>query len=257
MPLIIGTSGWQYRSWRESFYPAGVAQARWLEHYAARFQTVEVNNAFYRLPEGRTFADWARRTPDDFLVAVKMSRYLTHVRRLREPAEPVKLFLSRARELGAKLGPVLLQLPPTLRADALALDATLSCFPAAVRVAVELRHESWFTDETAAVLGSHGAALCLADGPRLRTPLWRTTDWTYLRLHEGRATPRPCYGRTALSGWARRLAETWGPDVDTFAFFNNDERCCAVRDATVLAATARRAGLRPTRVPGADEVRVS
>ncbi|TMM16031.1 MAG: DUF72 domain-containing protein [Actinobacteria bacterium] len=257
MPLLIGTSGWQYRSWRETFYPSGVAQARWLEHYAARFQTVEVNNAFYRLPEARTFADWARRTPDDFVVAVKMSRYLTHVRRLHQPAEPVQLFLSRARHLGAKLGPVLLQLPPTLRADTGALDATLSCFPSDVRVAVELRHESWFTEETAGLLADHGAALCLADGPRLRTPLWRTADWAYVRFHEGRATPRPCYGRTALSSWARRLAEVWGSDADTFAFFNNDERCCAVRDATVLATTGRGAGLRPTRVPSADEVRVS
>jgi uncharacterized protein YecE (DUF72 family) len=256
MTLLIGTSGWQYRSWRGPFYPEGLPQTRWLEHYAGRFQTVEVNNAFYRLPEARTFADWARRTPDDFVVAVKMSRYLTHVRRLREPAEPVQLFLSRARHLGPKLGPVLLQLPPTLRAETRALDATLRCFPSAVRVAVELRHESWFTDETAEVLADHGAALCLADGPRLRTPLWRTAGWAYLRLHEGRATPRPCYGRAALSGWARRLAETWGADTDTFAFFNNDERGCAVRDATVLATTAQRVGLRPTRVPKTGEVRV-
>lgn len=256
MPLLIGTSGWQYRSWRESFYPSGMPQARWLEHYAARFQTVEVNNAFYRLPEARTFADWARRTPDDFLVAVKMSRYLTHVRRLRQPAEPVELFLSRARHLGAKLGPVLLQLPPTLRADIPALDATLGCFPSAVRVAVELRHESWFTEETARLLAGHGAALCLADGPKLRTPSWRTADWGYVRFHEGRATPHPCYGRTALSTWAGRLGDTWGGDADIFAFFNNDERGCAVRDAAVLATRARRTGLSPTRVPEAREVRV-
>ncbi len=256
MPLLIGTSGWQYRSWRETFYPSGMPQARWLEHYAARFQTVEVNNAFYRLPEARTFTDWASRTPDDFHVAVKMSRYLTHVRRLRQPAEPVQLFLSRARHLGAKLGPVLLQLPPTLRADIPALDATLGCFPSAVRVAVELRHESWFTDETAGLLAGHGAALCLADGPKLRTPLWRTADWGYVRFHEGRATPHPCYGRAALSSWARRLADTWGEDADVFAFFNNDERGCAVRDATALATTARRTGLSPTRVPETGEVRV-
>jgi uncharacterized protein YecE (DUF72 family) len=256
MPLLIGTSGWQYRSWRETFYPSGMPQARWLEHYAARFQTVEVNNAFYRLPEARTFADWASRTPDDFQVAVKMSRYLTHVRRLRQPAEPVQLFLSRARHLGAKLGPVLLQLPPTLRADIPALDATLGCFPSAVRVAVELRHESWFTDETAGLLAGHGAALCLADGPKLRTPLWRTADWGYVRFHEGRATPHPCYGRAALSSWARRLADTWGEDADVFAFFNNDERGCAVRDATALATAAGRTGLSPTRVPETGEVRV-
>jgi uncharacterized protein YecE (DUF72 family) len=151
---------------------------------------------------------------------------------------------------------VLLQLPPTLRADIPALDATLGCFPSAVRVAVELRHESWFTDETAGLLAGHGAALCLADGPKLRTPLWRTADWGYVRFHEGRATPHPCYGRAALSSWARRLADTWGEDADVFAFFNNDERGCAVRDATALATAAGRTGLSPTRVPETGEVRV-
>jgi uncharacterized protein YecE (DUF72 family) len=256
VPLLIGTSGWQYRSWRDAFYPAKLAQAGWLEHYAARFRTVEVNNAFYRLPEARTFAEWARRTPDDFVVAVKMSRYLTHVRRLREPAEPVGLFLSRARHLGTKLGPVLLQLPPNLRADLPALAATLRCFPSDVRVAVEPRHETWFGDELVHLLGEHGAALCLADSTRTRTTVRRTADWAYLRLHEGRATPHPCYGRAALASWAERLADAWGPKADAFAFFNNDERGCAVRDAAVLGRVALGAGLEPTRVPRAGEVRV-
>jgi len=257
LPVHVGTSGWQYRDWRGPFYPDRLRQGDWLSFYSQHFATVEVNNAFYRLPEAAVFARWAEQTPDRFVVAVKASRYLTHIRRLRDPAEPVKLFLSRARELGPKLGPVLLQLPPTLRADLAALDATLGCFPSDVRVAVELRHESWFTDQTADLLGAHGAALCLADGPRLRTPVWHTADWAYLRLHAGRATPPPCYGRAALSGWARRLIEGWGPDADTFAYFNNDERCCAVRNATVLAAVGRRAGLAPTRVPRTNEVRVS
>ncbi|NUT37090.1 MAG: DUF72 domain-containing protein, partial [Hamadaea sp.] len=179
--LLIGTSGWQYRDWRGRFYPDRLPQSRWLEHYAEHFATVEVNNAFYRLPERRTFAAWRERTPGDFCVAVKMSRYLTHIKRLSGPAEPVARFLGRADALGDRLGPVLLQLPPTLRADADALDAVLRRFAAAdtasrrVRVAVEPRHDSWWTAEIRRILERHGAALCWADrGGRPVTPLWRT-----------------------------------------------------------------------------------
>jgi uncharacterized protein YecE (DUF72 family) len=255
MPVLIGTSGWQYGHWRGRFYPERLAQARWLEHYAERFATVESNNAFYRLPESGTFAAWAERTPPDFVMAVKASRYLTHIRRLREPEEPVNRLLDRARHLGGKLGPVLLQLPPNLQADPAALDRTLRAFPAGVRVAFEPRHESWFSDEVRGLLAEHGAALCLADSPRRRTPLWRTAAWTYLRLHEGTASPRPCYGRRALAGWAGRLADLVGPDADAYVYFNNDPAGCAVRDARVFALAAARAGLQPTRVPAAGEVR--
>ena len=117
MPMRIGTSGWQYRDWRGGLYPPGVPQRRWLEHYAERYATVENNNSFYRLPARETFESWRERTPDDFVMAVKASRYLTHVRRLRDPAEPVARLLGAAAGLGRKLGPVLLQLPPTLKAD--------------------------------------------------------------------------------------------------------------------------------------------
>jgi uncharacterized protein YecE (DUF72 family) len=256
MPVLIGTSGWQYRHWRGRFYPPGLAQRAWLEYYAARFATVESNNAFYRLPEPHTFEDWAARTPDDFVFAVKASRFLTHLRRLRDPEEPVQRLLDRARHLGPKLGPVLLQLPPNLAADPAALDRTLACFPAGVRVAVEPRHPSWFSDEVRELLAGRGAALCLADSPRWRTPLWRTADWTYLRFHQGRASPPPCYGRPALASWARRLADGWGRQATAYAFFNNDPQGCAVRDARWFALATAKAGLDPTRVPEAREVRV-
>ena len=257
MPVWIGTSGWQYRDWRGPFYPPGLRQASWLEHYADRFRVVEVNNAFYRLPEASTFTAWAERTPDDFVVAVKASRYLTHIRRLREPAEAVERLLQRACHLGPKLGPVLLQLPPTLAADHAALAETLACFPADVRVAVEFRHESWFNDGTRKLLGEHDSAFCLADSPRRRTPEWRTASWGYLRLHEGRSSPRPCYGRAALAGWAGRLAGMFAPEDDVYAFFNNDPRGCAVRDAQRFAGVVERAGLVPTRVPSSREVSVA
>ena len=194
--LHIGTSGWQYRDWRGRFYPADRPARAWLAYYAATFSTVEVNSAFYRLPAAETFRGWAEQTPPDFVIAVKASRYLTHIRRLIDPVEPVARFLNRAAGLGGKLGPVLLQLPPTLTVEVGRLDETLAQFPAGIRVAVEPRHRSWWTDEVRAVLTAHGAALGWADRDgRPITPRWVTADFGYLRMHAGRATPRPSYGR--------------------------------------------------------------
>jgi uncharacterized protein YecE (DUF72 family) len=255
--LAIGTSGWQYRHWRGRLYPASVPGTRWLEYYAARFSTVEVNNTFYRLPQPSTFGEWARRVPDDFVFAIKASGYLTHYRRLREPEEPVERLLTHASKLGSHLGPVLLQLPPDLRVEPERLDATLDAFGGRVRVAVEPRHQSWFTEEIRDVLARHRAALCLADrGSRVVTPMWRTADWTYVRFHFGTATPHSCYGRRALASWILRLLELDGGPVHGYAYFNNDGEGCAVRDAIVLARVAEREGIAVTRVPELREVAV-
>lgn len=190
MTLFVGTSGWQYRDWRGALYPADVPVRLWLEEYTRHFATVEINNAFYRLPTRENFEAWRERVPRDFVVAVKASRYLTHIKRLRDPEEPVHRLMSHAAGLGDRLGPVLLQLPPTLRADPALLDACLACFPSGTRIAVEPRHESWWTREIRKVLESRGAALCWADvQAHPVTPLWRTTDWGYVRFHEGRARP--------------------------------------------------------------------
>ncbi|MFF7439569.1 DUF72 domain-containing protein [Streptomyces sp. NPDC008122] len=232
MTVFVGTSGWQYKDWRGTFYPQGVPQRLWLEEYARRFATVENNSAFYGLPERDTFATWRKRTPEGFVMAVKANRRLTHVERLREPEERVAQLMERAEGLGDRLGPVLLQFPPSLRADPGLLDAVLACFPAGVRVAVEPRHASWWTDRTEAVLVERGAALCWADRrSRPVTPLWRTADWCYLRLHEGRARPWPAYGRRALEGWAGRIVEGWPEGADAYVYFNNDPGVEAVRDA--------------------------
>jgi uncharacterized protein YecE (DUF72 family) len=245
--MRIGTSGWQYQDWRGRFYPREVPHRLWLEHYAAAFGTVEVNNAFYRLPERATFESWRERTPADFVVTVKASRFLTHVKRLKEPEEPVARLMDRAAGLGGKLGPVLLQLPPTLPADPAALDRTLRAFPTGVRVAVEPRHSSWWTDAVREVLQRHSAALCWSDRKgRPQTPLWRTADWGYLRLHEGRATPWPRYGRAALDSWTARLAEGFS---DIYVYFNNDPGCAAITDAVAFARLAERRGLPIGRAP--------
>jgi len=248
--LWVGTSGWQYRSWRGPFYPPGLPQREWLEFYAERFATVEVNNAFYRLPERSTFVQWAQRSPDDFVIAVKMSRYLTHIKRLREPAEPVARFSNRTAGLGGKLGPVLLQLPPSLVADATAISEVLSEMPSTVRVAVEPRHASWWTDAVREVLAKHGTALCWADRlGRPLSPLWTSADFGYIRLHEGRARPRPRYGRQALSSWLDRICAAFPARADVYVYFNNDAGGAAIADASEFAALARRRGLPVTRTP--------
>lgn len=252
--LYIGTSGWQYRDWRLNFYPQGVLQADWLRFYSQRFRSVEVNNTFYRLPPAQTFARWREQTPPDFVVTVKMSGFLTHRKRLKDPEEPLQRFMANAAALGDKLGPVLLQLPPNFPADLERLADVLALFKRSVRVAVEFRHESWHTEDVAGLLENHGAAFCLADSPRRKLPDWRTADWGFVRFHEGSGRPHPSYGEGALAGWADRLAKLWKPSEDVYAYFNNDTRCCAVRDAVVFAGLAERAGLRPTRVPQPSEV---
>jgi uncharacterized protein YecE (DUF72 family) len=257
--LIIGTSGWQYRHWRDMFYPPDVPQRRWLEYYAEQFATVENDGTFYRLPDGQTFAGWRDRTPADFVMAVKASRYLTHVRRLNDPAEAVRRLLQAATRLGSGLGPVLLQLPPTLKADPPKLAACLAEFGKAaaadgtgpVKVAVEPRHPSWWTEETRDVLTACDAALCWADRQsRPITPLWRTSSWGYLRFHEGAGDPWPRYGQAALRSWVGELTRTWpGGNADIYVYFNNDQNGAAITDATAFAALARSASQTVTRTP--------
>jgi uncharacterized protein YecE (DUF72 family) len=237
--LVVGTSGWQYRSWRERFYPPGIPSRRWLEYYSRQFATVELNTTFYGLPAVESAKRWAEQVPEGFRFAAKMSRYLTHVRRLRDPRGPVDLLFERLAPLGTRLGPVLFQLPPDLALAPALLDAALGACPPGTALAVEPRHPSWFCDELRDVLTRRGAALCAADRrSQLRSPLWRTAPWGYIRLHEGLAHPPPCYGDEALRSWVRRITATWGRDGEVFAFFNNDAEACAPRNAARLASLA-------------------
>ncbi len=257
MPLIVGTSGWQYKHWRDTFYPAGVPQKRWLEFYAERFATVENDGTFYRLPARDTFASWQERTPADFVMAIKASRFLTHVKRLNDPAEPVARLLTAAAGLGPRLGPVLLQLPPTLQADPGKLSTCLLDFaqkaPAGCppRIAVEPRHPSWWTDETRNVLAARGAALCWSD--RAGQPLapdWATAGWGYLRFHEGDGRPWPRYRAATLRSWLDRIRQAWpGGQPDVYVYFNNDQETAAIADASAFADLARDAGFTVTRTP--------
>lgn len=250
MTVLIGTSGWQYRDWRYRYYAKGVPQNRWFEQIMRDFRTVELNVTFYRLPKTEVFAGWYERSPADAVITVKASRYLTHIKRLRDPKPSVDMLMDRVRPLGRKLGPILVQLPPDLQVNLDALDETLAAFPAGVRLAVEPRHDSWWTDDVRRVLERHNAALCWADRKGAITPLWRTADWGYLRFHEGEHEPWPFYTDDELDGWAKTLAEVF-PDAgsDVFVYFNNDPGCAAVDNAITFAERVTARGGVPTRVP--------
>jgi uncharacterized protein YecE (DUF72 family) len=227
--LRIGCSGWNYDSWREPVY-GGAAPARWLGLYARRFDTVEVNATFYRLPRRAAVERWVEQTPDGFVFAVKASRYLTHVRRLRDLGRGLDRFfdpLEPLREAG-RLGPVLWQLPETFRRDDERLAAALERLPPAEH-AWEFRHPGWFAPDVYALLREHGCALVVGDTPqRPFQPLALTASWTYVRFHHGHRGRRGNYSESELREWAARLARLRRPG---WAYFNNDWEAFAVRNA--------------------------
>ena len=231
MEVRIGTSGWVYRDWREHVYPPGLPQGRWLEHVAERFPTVELNASFYRLPPRTTFEGWRTRVPSGFRFAVKMSRYLTHVRRLRDPEEPLARFWQAATGLGPALGPVLFQFPPRFGVELELLRRTLSILPPSMRAAFEFRDASWETDEVLAALDAAGAAWVLADRPGARVRPHVTGGWSYLRFHRGTEDGFD-YPREKLRRWAEKIASL--PAGEVYVYFNNDPGGAAVRDAEHL-----------------------
>jgi uncharacterized protein YecE (DUF72 family) len=235
--ILVGTSGWQYDDWRGRLYPRDLSKRKWLEHFSRIFPVVEVNNTFYNLPKPETFSRWREESDDGFLFVIKASRYITHIRRLRDCREPVSLLWSGCRRLGGKRGPVLFQLPPTLRADVELLRAFLRTLPRSMRAAFEFRHPSWATEEVHEALDAAGAALVLADRPGARVPDVVTGGWTYLRFHQGRPGA-PGYPRSKLRRFADRLARSEAGRA--YVFFNNDQRGAAVDDAVTLTELLRK-----------------
>jgi uncharacterized protein YecE (DUF72 family) len=232
--LRVGCSGWNYKSWKGRFYPATLAASKWLPYYAERFDTVEINNTFYRLPEAHVFAAWRAQVPAHFLFAVKASRFLTHMKRLRHPEEPIERLFSRARALGPCLGPVLYQLPGSLQFDLPLLDYFLSALPRRVQHVVEFRHPSWYVDATFDCLERRGASLCLHDkeGSQIDRPF--VGPCAYIRFHGTSGRYHGSYGPTTLADWARRLVKRRGEGFDVYAYFNNDPDAVAVQNAATL-----------------------
>lgn len=255
MVIRIGTSGWQYDHWRGRFYPPDVPKTRWLAHFARAFPTVEVNNTFYRLPSEDTVRRWRDDSPEGFRFAVKASRFITHIKRLRDPDEPLERLRSRTELLGGKLGPLLFQLPPSFSGDPERLRAFLGRLPVhmpGVRAAFEFRHRSWETDEVRGILDDAGAAFVLADAPGSRVRSVVCGGWSFIRFHQGTAE-QPGYTRDKLRRWADRIAGLGVPEV--FVYFNNDAEGAAVRDAAVLTGLLRERVRTP--VAGPDPQAVS
>ena len=229
--IRVGTSGWVYRDWRGPVYPEALPQRRWLGELSHRFPTIEINAPFYRLPERDTFARWSAEVPRGFVFSVKMSRYLTHVRRFRDAAEPVARFWGRATALGTSLGPVLFQQPPTFPCDIELLRELLLVIPEEMRAAFEFRHPSWERDDVLRALDEAGAAWVLPDRPGSRVAMHVTGGWSYVRFHRGRKDSFD-YPAAKLRRWADRIAEL--PAREVFVYFNNDPGGAAVRDAERL-----------------------
>ena len=239
----VGCSGWQYDDWRGRLYPEGMGTARWLGRYAERFDTVEVNSTFYRLASREAVGRWVKDTPDGFLFAAKASRYLTHVRRLREIELGIHRYYERIQPLvdSGKLGPVVWQLPENLHRDDAVLADALSKLPDGLHC-FEFRHESWFVDQVYELLREHGAALVIGDHPERPFQSYEmTAGWTFIRFHFGRRGRRGNYSEREIDDWAERI-EGWRRRVDVYAYFNNDWKGFAVDNALALRLRLARDG---------------
>jgi uncharacterized protein YecE (DUF72 family) len=246
--VVIGTSGWVYRHWRRGvFYPAGLRQRDELAWYAGHFASVELNNPFYRLPSRELFERWGAETPKGFEFAVKVSRYISHIKRLKDCAEPLGLFLEHAGGLGEKLGPLLVQLPPTFHCDLQRLSRFLEVLPSAYRWVLEFRHPSWQVPQAWSLLADHGVALCVPVGGRVTPDLVTTTSLTYLRMHAGSAGGGG-FSPGELRAWAARIRGLIEGGKRGYVYFNNDMHGHAVRDAAEL--TRRLAGMREPHLSG-------
>ncbi len=235
-PVHIGCSGWNYRDWRGAIYPEGLPARRWLERYAELFDTVEVNNTFYRLPSQSAVEGWVDQTPPEFVIAVKASRYMTHVKRLREMKRVAARYFEAIKPLAdsPKLGPVLWQLPANFQRDDDRLGEALEQLPKA-RHCFEFRHPSWFVPEVYELLRRHRAALVIGDDPERPFQTHEiTADWTYVRFHRGNRGRRGNYSKRELEEWKRRIA-AWRSEVEVFAYFNHDWEAFAPRNALWLA----------------------
>jgi uncharacterized protein YecE (DUF72 family) len=231
----IGCSGWNYPHWREVVYPRGLPQRRWLEHYSTLFDTVEVNNTFYRLPSRDAVAGWVEQTPPGFLFAVKASRFLTHMKRLTDMGRGVERFYERIEPLvrSPKLGPVLWQLPENLHRNDERLAGALGKLPPG-RHCFEFRHPSWFVPQVYDLLREHGVALVIGDHPERPFQSHElSADWTFIRFHYGSRGRNGNYSERELEVWRRRI-EAWRVSAEVFAYFNNDWQGYAVRNGLWL-----------------------
>lgn len=235
----VGCSGWVYRHWKGRFYPKELAQKRWFEHYAASFDTVEINASFYRLPLPATFDAWREKAPPGFRYAVKINRFITHNKKLANVEEPLAAFIALARQLGPSLGPLLHQLPPSLHRNDQRLEAYLRLLPADLEHVVEFRHASWYEEPVLALLDRYGAGFVSHDLLGLPTPVWASGRTAYVRFHgtSGKYVGR--YSEEQVAWWAAWLSEQAEAGRSAWAYYNNDIGGDAVEDARALGSATK------------------
>ncbi len=230
----IGTSGWHYKHWLGPFYPKKMPACDMLLYYFRHFDTVEINNSFYRLPTHEAFENWRECTPRDFCFAVKASRFITHNKKLKDPENAVENFLPRAEVLKDKLGPILFQLPPRFAKNADRLHALLSILPKRHLYAFEFRDPSWMSNDVYDVLHRHNAAFCIYELAGYMSPMEVTADWTYIRLHGPGGKYQGSYERAYLRQWAQRVRYWERTLRAVYLYFDNDQAAYAVRNALEL-----------------------
>ena len=231
--LYCGSCGWNYRDWKARFYPKDVAQGKWLSYYSGYFDTVEINNSFYRLPEKKTFENWRSQTPDGFVFAVKASRYLTHIKKLKDPKQPLERLLSHSSGLAEKRGPILYQFPPRWHVDLERLECFLRLLPASDRHVFEFRDETWQVEEVWSLLEKYNTGYCVMDSPWLPLHVRTTAAFSYVRMHSGGEESHGNYTDERLSEWARRVEDLLARG-DVYVYFNNDQYGYAVDNAAAL-----------------------
>ena len=230
----IGTSGWHYKHWVGPFYPAKLPASRMLEHYARQFDTVELNNTFYRLPLETGLATWRTTSPPKFCFAAKGSRFITHMKKLKDPELAISRCFERIDRLRPKLGPIVFQLPPFWDVDTGRLEAFLRALPKRHRYAFELRNPTWHTEEVYRLLGKHNAAFCIFEIAGFRSANLITADFTYVRLHGPGGAYQGSYPEEVLRDWAGRI-EGWGKELKgVYLYFDNDQQGFAVENALTL-----------------------
>jgi uncharacterized protein YecE (DUF72 family) len=230
----IGCSGWHYEHWRGLYYPKDLPKPKWLLLYGQQFDTVELNNTFYRLPLEKAFNTWRESTPDNFVFAVKVSRFITHIKRLRNLDASVDNFLSRAAFLKEKLGPLLYQLPPSMKRNDELLQSFLSTLPSKHQHVIEFRHESWIDEAVFDILRRHNVGLCVFDMHGIRCPLIVTSDFAYIRFHGSEGLYWSSYSGEELARWAQRIARLGRNLRITYIYFNNDAEAFAIENAKTL-----------------------
>jgi uncharacterized protein YecE (DUF72 family) len=230
----IGTSGWHYDDWRGRFYPEKLPKEQWLEFYARHFTTLELNNTFYRLPKDTVFLKWHDASPDGFVFSVKVSRFITHIKRLKDCDNEVTKFMSRASLLKEKLGPLLYQLPPGLHRNDEILVKFLSILPRGRKHVIEFRHESWFDEDVFEILRRYHTGFCVFDMPKLTSPLIATADFAYIRFHGSGSLYSSCYSDEEMNDWAKKITRLTEDLEAVYIYFNNDVSGYAIKNAATI-----------------------